>query len=467
MAETRDSEQGGRRGGRRGARYKKDWTKGSIIGNLLSLAGPMMVTDGLNMMGPTIDMVWVGRLGAAAIAGVGISGMLVGLVNSARRGLSTGERAMIARFIGAGDEEGANHIAQQAFVVTFTFAAFLAAIGVIFARPILLVMGLEADVVEEGAAYMRIMFVGSLFMSLRIMCETVMESSGDAMTPMRVAMFFRFFHVALCPFLVFGWWIFPRMGVTGAAMTNVVSQSLGTAIGLWFLFSGRTRLRLTLKNFHLDLPIIWRMVKIGIPATITGMERSFANLVMMTFIVPFGTLAVAAHSLCRRIESFVHMPTQGLGMASGVLAGQNLGAQQPGRSERTGWLAVGLVTAVMAVASIATWFWAEGMVGIFNSEPGLVEIASIFLRIQIAGYLVFGLAAGLAQCLNGVGDTVITMVVTLVAMWAVQVPLGYFLPKIGNLGVNGVRWAMVIALVVRAFTYAVYFRMGRWKRKKV
>ena len=467
MGEAGDTEQKGRRGGRRGARYKRDWTKGSIIGNLIALAGPMMITDGLNMMGPTIDMVWVGRLGAVAIAGVGISGMMVGLVNSARRGLSTGARAMIARFVGADDEEGANHIAQQAFVLSFGFAAVLAVIGIFLAEPILLLLGLEADVVKEGAAYMRIMFVGSLFMSLRIMTETVMESSGDAMTPMRVAMFFRFFHVAICPFLIFGWWIFPRMGVTGAAMTNVVSQSFGAAIGLWFLFSGRTRLRLTLKNFRFDLPIIWRMVKIGIPATITGMERSFANLVMMTFIVPFGTLAVAAHSLCRRIESFVHMPTQGLGMASGVLAGQNLGADQPGRSERTGWLAVGLVTAVMLVGAIATWFWAEGMVGIFNKEPGLVEIASTFLRIQIVGYLVFGLAAALAQCLNGVGDTMITMVVTLVTVWAVQVPLGYFMPKIGNLGVNGVRWAMVIALVVRAFTYALYFRMGRWKRKKV
>jgi putative MATE family efflux protein len=331
----------------------------------------------------------------------------------------------------------------------------------------LMLLGLEADVVAEGAAYMRIMLVGSMFMSVRIMAETIMEASGDAVTPMRVAMFFRFFHVALCPFLVFGWWIFPRMGVTGAAMTNVVSQSLGASIGLWFLFSGRTRLKLTLKNFRIDLPVIWRMVKVGIPASITGMERSFANLVMITFIVPFGTVAVAAHSLTRRIESFIHMPTQGLGMGSGVLAGQNLGAQQPARAERTGWAAAGLVTIVMLAGSVATWFWAEGMVRIFNSEPDLVAVTSTFLRIQIVAYLVFGMAAALPQCLNGVGDTIVTMVVTLVTVWGVQVPLGYFMPKIGNLGVNGVRWAMVIALVVRAFVYGAYFRMGRWKRKKV
>lgn len=396
MADAGDSgKQPGRGAGRRG-RSRRDWTKGNIIGNLIALAGPMMITDGLNMMGPTIDMIWVGKLGAVAVAGVGISGMVVGLVNSARRGLSTGVRAMVARTVGADDYEAANHVAQQAFVISFSFAIFLVVVGLTFARPILSLLGLEPDVVEVGAAYMRIMFVGSMFMSLRIMAETIMESSGDAMTPMRVAMFFRFFHVALCPFLIFGWWIFPRMGVTGAAMTNVVSQSLGASIGLWFLFSGRTRLKLTLRNFRLDLPIIWRLVKVGIPASITGMERSFANLVMMTFIVPFGTMAVAAHSLTRRIESFIHMPSQGLGMGGGVLAGQNLGAQQPGRAERTGWAAAGLVTAVMLVGSVATWFWAEGMVRIFNTEPELVEIASTFLRIQIVAYLAFGLAAALA-----------------------------------------------------------------------
>ena len=199
-------EVGGPRGG--GDAFDRDWTKGSIVGNLLSLSWPMIVSNALNMMGPTIDMIWVGRLGAVAIAGVGISGMLVGLVNSARRGLSTGVRAMVARFVGAHDEEAANHVAQQALVISFSFAAVLAAIGIFFAEPILVLMGLEADVVAAGAAYMRIMFVGSLFMSLRIMGETIMESSGDAVTPMRVAMFFRFLHVALCPFLIFGWWIF-------------------------------------------------------------------------------------------------------------------------------------------------------------------------------------------------------------------------------------------------------------------
>ncbi len=467
MTEAGDSERGMRGPPGRRAAFDRDWTQGSIVRNLWLLSWPITISGSLNMLGPTIDMIWVGKLGTAAIAGVGIAGMAVMVVNSAKMGIVTGMRAMIARFVGAGDEEVAIHVAQQSFAISASFGIFLAVIGIFLAEPILVLFGVEADVVREGAAYMRIMFVGSVFMSLRMMGEGIMQASGDSRTPMRIIMYCRLIHVALCPFLIFGWWIFPRLGVTGAAMTNVFSQSLGVALGLWVLFSGRTRLQLTLKNIRLDPPMIWRVVRIGIPASITGVERSFANLVLMKFVVPFGTFAVAAHSLIQRVDSFIHMPTMGFGQGSGVLAGQNLGAGKPERAERTGWTAAGLCTCVMVVGAVVIWFWAEKVVGIFNTEPSLVEIASTFLRIEIVSYMVFGVVVVLTQCLNGVGDTMIPMVTTLVTMWGVQVPLAYFLSRVTNLGVYGVRWGIVTAIVMRAGIYATYFKMGRWKRKQV
>jgi putative MATE family efflux protein len=430
--------------------FDRDWTQGSIIGNLFSLAWPIMIGGVLNMLGPTVDMIWVGKLGSASIAGVGISGMAVMVINSLRMGLSTGTRAMIARFVGAGDFEGANHVAQQAFIISAAFSTFMAVIGLFLAEPILLVFGVEADVVAEGAAYMRIMFVGSIAMSFRMMSEAVMQASGDTVTPMRITVSFRILHIAICPFLVFGWWIFPQMGVSGAAMTNVVSQSIGVIISLWILFTGRTRLRLTFKNFKIDGNVIWRIVKVGIPASVSGAERSIANILLMSFVAPFGTAAVAAQSLAQRIDMFVHMPTMGMGQASGVLAGQNLGAQQADRAARTGWMAAGIVTAVMAIVCILIWFGADYVVRIFNSEPELVKITGTFMRIQIASYLIFGIVVVLSQCLNGVGDTIIPMLVTLVTMWVVQVPMAYFLPKVTGLGVYGVRWGIVSSNIVRA-----------------
>lgn len=464
--EAGESRRRSRRKGR-GSSADRDWTKGSILGNLWSISWPITISSSIRMLGPTIDMIWVGALGTAAIAGVGVSGIAVQMINSARMGLNTGTRAILARAIGAKDKEEANHVAQQAIVISVAFSLCTATIGIFLAEPILTLLGLEADVVREGTDYMRIMFIGSVAMSFGMLSQGLMQASGDAMTPMKIDIGIRIFHVILCPFLVFGWGIFPALGVSGAALTNVISQGIGGAVMLWILFTGRTRLHLTLRNFSLDGSMIWRIVRIGLPASITSMERSFANFFLVMFIVPFGTAAVAAHSLVQRIDMFVHMPAQGLGQGAGVLAGQNVGAGYPDRAERTGWTAAALFTAIMVVASVGIWFWAEPLVRVFNSDPQLVEIASTFLRIDIVSYLVFGLVIVLMNCLNGVGDTMIPMLTTLVTMWLIQLPLAWLLPIITDLGVYGVRVGIVVAIVLRALIYAIYFKHGRWKRMQV
>jgi Na+-driven multidrug efflux pump len=217
----------------------------------------------------------------------------------------------------------------------------------------------------------------------------------------------------------------------------------------------------------LDREVIWRIVRIGIPASISALERSFANLILVKFVSPFGTTAVASHSLIQRVVQFAQMAGMGLGRGAGVLAGQNLGAQQPGRAERTGWTAAGLYTALMAVISLVAFFWAEGIIGLFTSEPETIALSSDFLRIEIAGLMMFGFVAVLMNCLNGVGDTMIPMLNTLLTMWFIQIPLAYFLSNHTSLGVYGIRWGIVTAVVIRAGIYLLYFRSGRWKRKKV
>jgi putative MATE family efflux protein len=427
----------------------------------------MVINQSLNLLGPTIDMIWVGRLGSASIAGVGVAGIAVGLVMSAMMGLMMGMRAMVARFIGAGNVKDANHVAIQAFVVSAAFSILMAAIGIFFTESILNLFNLEPDVVSEGAAYLRILFVCSVIMCLRVMAEGGMQASGDAQTPMRIAIFFRLFHVALCPFMVFGWWIFPRLGVSGAALTNVISQSLGLFISLWILFTGRSRLRLTLRNFSIDPNIIWRIVKIGLPACVMGMQMSLGHFVFVGLMSPFGTNAVAAHAVCQRVEMVVFMPIAGVGMAAGVLAGQNLGARKPERAERSGWLAAALAEGFMLICCTLLFVYAENIVRIFNAEAGLVEIGSIFLKIAAAGYLMIGCVIVLEYCISGSGDTLPAMIFSLTITWGVQIPLAFILPRITSLGVYGVRWSMVAAIFVGLIAFVTYFRLGRWKRKRV
>ena len=453
--------------GARAPAFHRDWTQGRLIDNLWALSWPIIISSALSTLGPTVDMIWVGKLGSSSVAGVGLAGLSVQLVNSLLMGLFAGLRAMVARFIGAGDIDGAEQVTKQAIAVNTIFSIFMALLGIFFAEHIMMLFGVDPAVVTEGAAYLRIQFVGMVAMGLVMMTSSTMQASGDTVNPMKISVFFRLLHVALCPFLVFGWWIFPQMGVAGAALTGVVSQTLGGLIGLWFLLTGRTRLHLSLRNFHFDANLIWRLIKIGLPAAVNGMERSVVGLVMISFIKPFGTLAIAAHTIMTRVEMVVMMPGMGFGQASGVLAGQNMGAGQPARAEKGGWLGVLLTESVMLTCAVVLLIWPQPLVRIFNSEPGVVEIGGSFLMIAAVGFLFMGFAANLAECLNGVGDTLVPMVAGLATMWLLQVPLAYFLPKWTDLGVYGVRWAMVISLAGRAFTYIIYFRAGRWKRKKI
>src|SRR3972149_11944288 len=220
----------------------RDWTKGNILNNLLSLAGPMRIGSMLNSLGPVVDMIWVGRLGAASVAGVGVATILVQLLDMLKMGLDQGTRAIIARLAGAGDTRGATNAALQGYVVTIGFAAIVGTLGVIFAGPIMTLMGLSPEVVARGAPYMRIQFIGILIMGLVRQNDGTMYASGDTLTPMRVAIVYRLFHIILDPFLIFGWWIFPRLETSGAAYANLISQGLGAGIGLWGLINGYSRL---------------------------------------------------------------------------------------------------------------------------------------------------------------------------------------------------------------------------------
>ena len=451
----------------KGARFNRNWTEGSLFKNLLFLAWPVIVSHALTSIGPIIDMVWVGKLGSASVAGVGVASLLVSLLDAFKMGLDQGTRAMIARFIGAGDNRGANNAALQGYVVTIGFAAIVGTIGAIFAGPILRMMGLSPEAVIEGEPYLRLQFIGILTMGVVRQNEGTMQFSGDTINPMKIAVVYRLFHIALCPFLVFGWWIFPRLGTSGAAYTNIISACLGSGLGLWFLLSGRTRLRLRFREFRPDADVIWRIVKIGVPASVTGIERHFGQLMLTWFIVPFGTVATAAHTLILQVTRITNIAGSGMGQAAGVLTGQNLGANKPDRAEKSGWLGVGIFTVIMAISSLILLFWGKNVISIFNNEVEVLEVGKVFLSIQIVTYLFSGFVHVLQQCLNGVGDTLTVMLVVLLGMFGMQLPLAFFLSQHTGLGVNGTYWAIVIGTAVMAISYAIYFRLGRWKRKNI
>lgn len=451
----------------RGATFNKDWTQGSVISNLLLLSWPMVLMETLFVTSQVADMIWVGKLGSSAIAGVGIANIVLMLVMSMDMGIIVGVRAMVARYVGVGDLEGANRIAGQAFILSTTWGILITVIGLSLTKPIMSLFGMEAEVVAQGMSYMRVMFAGWVAMDILVMGLYVIQSSGDTKTPLMIESLIRIVHVTLCPFLVLGLWMFPRLGVTGAALANVLSQCLGVGLVFWLLLGGHTRLRLALRDFHPTPSIMWRILKIGIPALIMNLQRSLGNFMLTWFIAPFGTLAVAAHSIAARVEMFLFLPGLGFGMGAGVLVGQNLGAGQPERAEKNGWLALAFLEACMAVCSAAIFLWSENIMGIFTTDTELVALGSIFLKIATAGYLVIAFVSVLQSCIAGAGDTIPTMLVSIGMIWIVQLPLAFLLPRYTSLGVYGLRWAIVANIFAGAIAYTTYFKLGRWKAKKV
>ncbi|NLD38545.1 MAG: MATE family efflux transporter [Desulfatiglans sp.] len=448
-------------------RIVRDWTSGNIFKNLLLLSWPMIISNIMMMVGPTIDMIWVGRLGPDAIAAVGVSGMIVMFVMTAMMGVAIGARALIARFIGMKQPDDAVRVARQAFLIAMALSVIIAAIGIIFSDAILSLMGVEAEVLRLGSAYLKVNFCGAVIMSSGMVCESIMQSSGDTIRPMIIGILSKVFHVALSPLFIFGWLFMPGMGVVGAALANVCSLLIGLISSLFVLFTGKTQLKLHLKGMRIDFALMWRILKIGIPGIVMMAQKNLSNLIVMKLIVQYGTLAVAAHTVLQRVEMVFFMAGVGMGSAAGVLAGQNLGAGEPERAGKSGIYAIGIAESFVIIACALAFIFPEAVISIFTKDRELIRVTTLFLRIGIVGYLMCGLEPVFLNFFTGVGDTTIPMTFEVTTTWLVLLPMALIFPKLWGLEVLGVRWAMALSFVMLTCGYVIYFLTGRWKRKEV
>lgn len=450
-----------------GPPIRRDFTQGSILKNLLVLSWPIMVTQLMMTLGPTIDTIWVGKLGKVAVAAVGVAGTAVMLAMGLMMGFTMGSLALMARAIGAKDFKFANRIAQQAVVISAIFAVIIALIGQFFGEKILLLITTDPEIVKLGTVYLRIEFFGGATMVFRMTMDTIMQASGDTFNPMWIAAVYRIFHIILCPFLIFGWWIFPEMGVSGAALTGVIAQGLGVFLGIRVLVGNRSRVKLSFKDFKFDFGIIWRIVRIGIPASISGIQRSLSQFLLQIFMAPFGQAALAAHVIAQRVEMFFFMPAMSFGSGAGVLAGQNLGAGKPDRAEKSAWVAVWLLEGFIALVIIILLIWMAPVVGIFTNDLELKATSIKYIQVAMVGWTMIGFMFVLMNCLQGAGDTIATMIIGVVDTWLITILPAYLLPKYTDWGVMGIRWAITASIIFGGIAMLIYFRTGKWKTRRV
>ncbi|HAL61089.1 MAG TPA: MATE family efflux transporter [Chloroflexi bacterium] len=442
-----------------------DYTKGSLNRNIWLLAVPMALEMSMSSIFQIIDIFWVGKIGPAALAAVTISGTLRWGINSLAMGLGIGGMAVVARRMGEKDRPAANHATLQMIILSIAVALVLSILGFVLARPMLLLLGAEPEVVPLGVAFLRITFAGLVAIILVPTINSVLRGAGNATTAMWVLAFANGLNILLEPILIFGPGPFPRLGVAGSALSTVLAQGAGLALQCYILLKGKARVRIELDKLRIDLGLMWSIITIALPSTIQMTLRALSRVTLLGIIALYGTLAVAGYGIANRILMVVLVPGFGLGNASATLVGQNLGAHQPKRAEKTAWLVGGYNMALMTAAAIFFFPLADRIISIFNANPGVVEYGGSCLKIVALSYIFSALGIVMGRSLDGAGNTVPAMFINLFTLWVLQIPLAYLFSRFW--GTTGIWVALGVANMGNGLMMAFWFRRGRWKLRVV
>ena len=453
----------------RAARYAdRDLTTGSVPRHLWSLSWPQMVGGIFGALDQITDLFWAGLSGGfAAIGGLGAAQAYARIVTTGRNGLDLAMQAMLTRAIGAGRRDLVNRIVLQALMLNGVIASVLAVVGIFTSAWLLRVIGLSETVVEAAVVYLQLQFVGSVGQAFRQSTAHALMASGDVITPMKSTMAMRVIHLGSSPVLVFGLFGAPEMGIAGAAAANIVAQVLGGAWNLRVLMTGSPRLVISLGGIKPDFPVLWQLLKIGAPAAATQMERGISEVVVTWLVAPFGDAALAAHSLTRRVERLFFLGGFGLGRASGILVGHNLGAGKPERAKSTVKWAMVLMFAFRGGGALLLILFTGTFIGLFSGDREFLVVAILWVQIHAVAGVFQGTGQVLRQSFNIAGDTIAPLLITFVSLWTLEIPLAVVLSRFTPLEQYGIPVAILIAMVVRMGLFGGYFATGRWLRVQV
>lgn len=444
---------------------RRDLTEGSIVRNIWHLALPLMIGNVLQNAFSIVDMKFVGKLGKSAIAAVSISGIAMGILFVVIIGIYMGTIALVARFIGAKKPEEAEKVAMQSLILGGFCYAIIALGGYPLATSILRLFGAGDDVLAQGVGYIRVTFLGSFAMILSVVLGSVLRAAGDAITPLKILVASTIVNVILDPLLIFGIWKFPEYGVVGSALATVIARGVGAIILLWIFLSKRSIVRLKIGDPVIDFAMMWRIIRLGIFASIQAIMRSVSGAVLMPIVAAYGTSAIAAFGISMRLQMVIMMPAFGLASAVSTLVGQNLGAEKPERAERTAWITVGVGAGIMTLMGIACIVFSNFVIGFFSDDISVIEVGSQYMQIAAGTFGFIGISIIVGRALNGAGDTISPMVTTAIGFIGLRISLAILLSK--TIGLNGVWFGLAISTVIQGSMISLWFRTGRWKSKQV
>ena len=445
----------------------QDFTTGSLNRSILLLAIPMVLEMVLESLFAVVDVFWVGRLGANAVATVGLTESLLALVFAIGLGLSLSTTAMVARRIGEKDPEDAAIAGVQAIVLGLVISLAMGIPAGIYAPKLLQLMGASPAIVAGGSGYARIALGGCGAIILLFLNNAIFRGAGDAAIAMRLLWVSNIINLILDPCLIFGLGPFPKLGVTGAALATFTGRSIGVLYQFYRLLKGSERIRVLVRHLRISMEVMLRLLRVSLTGMLQFAIANASWIFLVRIVSVFGSNSVAGYTVAIRIVVFFILPSWGLSNAAATLVGQNLGARRPDRASQAVWRTGFYNMVFLGLIGIVFVVFATPVVRLFVDDPAVIPVAATALRTFACGNIGYAYGMVMLQAFNGAGDTLTPTIVNFFGFWVLELPLAWVLAVNLHMRAEGAFLAIVIAECSMAAAGIILFRQGRWKKQQI
>jgi putative MATE family efflux protein len=443
-----------------------DLTQGSLLRGIVMLSWPIVTGAILNWVMGVADIKMVGALGPTAIAAVGQSQGVIWTVMAIIFAIATGTQVLVARYTGAGQHDRVAEVTRQSIILCVLSGFVMIPLGLLLARPGLALLGVSGSVLHDGTVYMQAFFWGSVFLTLNFIIASALQGAGDSLTPLLLLVWINLAHIGIEYVLIFGAGPIRPMGVAGAAWAVVISRGLASLFMLWIVTSGRFAITVPLHHsWRIDWSVWSKMFYIGIPSSLQGLTRNIAYL-MLAFVLNHtdaGMYAISGHTVAGQwgaVGIFI-----GLAMMTAAMTavGQNMGAENPERAERSCWQVVRISSNLSCVMGALCILFARPLVSFFTQDPQAIYWAT-WAMILLSFSLPFAtVSMAFSGALRGAGDTMSPMWATLICSLGIGPGLAYLLAITCHLGPVGAWIGLATSMVAQALVTGYIFKRGKWK----
>ncbi len=446
---------------------EKNFTTGSIQRAVFLLSVPMVLEMAMESLFAVVDVFFVSRISINAIATIGITESVIFLIYAIAIGISMATTAMVARRIGEGKPKEAADASVQGIILAGGISILIGILGLIYAKDILRAMGASEDLISDGFGYTKWMIGGNLTITLLFLLNAIFRGAGDASLAMRSLWLANGLNIVLDPLFIFGIGPFPEMGVEGAAIATNIGRGIGVLFQIWILLGKGSVIKIKWENIRLKSEIMFRLFKVSLGGMGQYLIGTASWLFMVRIISIFGAEALAGYTIAVRIIMFSILPSWGMANAGATLVGQNLGAGNPDRAEKSVWICAKTNLYFLGIISVIYFIFASELINLFNSDDRVVKDGMLAIRYICSGYIFFAYGMVIAQAFNGAGDTKTPTIVNFFLYWLLQLPLAYILAVTYKIGPEGAFAAVAVTEVALSIVYVIIFRKGRWKATSI